>query len=77
MAKDYERFAGQASISAQQRVPELDGAYNALAANLAAAIENARSRTEDYVYLKHWTLTDATRWLKVRITSTLNRRDAE
>jgi hypothetical protein len=69
--------AEMAAIEAQANLPEIQGADNALAASLAAAIEDARNRTGGYVYLKQWTLADGTRWLKVGITNNPSRRDAE
>jgi hypothetical protein len=69
--------AEQAAIEAQANLPQIEGADNALAASLAAAIEDARNRTGGYVYLKQWTLADGTRWLKLGITNNPSRRDAE
>ncbi|WP_094556597.1 GIY-YIG nuclease family protein [Synechococcus sp. 1G10] len=62
---------------AQATRPQVAGADNALAASIAAAINDARSQTCGFVYLKQWTLADGTRWLKVGITNNPDRRDAE
>ena len=48
-----------------------------LAAELITAIETARNSSGGYVYLKQWTLSDGSRWLKIGITNNLNRRDVE
>lgn len=71
------KSAEQAAIEAKSNIPSIEGADTALAANLVAAIEDARNRTGGYVYLKQWTLADGTRWLKVGITNNPSRRDAE